>query len=532
MREKKRYLRRHSRVHHPPLRHRAHVRLHNQAGGICHSRGLHHGLPPALRGICFVRAYAGYRRCGGPGSHGRCTDGIGGASGIHHGILAGSDSSRDDSLSRSRRIRPCMQCNRRRSNRTDNRQNLRKENSIRIMTTRKFTRALLLFLLTPALAQAAPMKAHIIQQRWAPDRQSLDKSFEWTIAQLRACDESMDIIVLPEFSNVPGETLSREDFLATSARNCPVLMEECAATAKRCNSLVFCGTIDTSTDPARNTIMVYGRDGALLGKYCKQHLTRGEWSKLDMSYTQEWSRPWYIDIEGVRYMFLICYDFYFYENYSNLARWKPDVIIGCSLQRSDTFRAHDIINSFLAYNTGAYLVRAAVSMGAESEVGGCSCVIAPTGEILASLRNEVSTLDATFDPSVKYRKPAGYGNPPALHCEYIEIGRRPWKYRPGGSAIVPPIDETPAQHSFARFRKRGDRLLAAIGKAIALDTREVAFNLRTEDLGTLERILRKFSCHAIMQIRLKGSWTEDQLQQVKDMVFDYDAQGHVYFVCP
>ena len=361
------------------------------------------------------------------------------------------------------------------------------------MTTRKFTRALLLFLLTPALAQAAPMKAHIIQQRWAPDRQSLDKSFEWTIAQLRACDESMDIIVLPEFSNVPGETLSREDFLATSARNCPVLMEECAATAKRCNSLVFCGTIDTSTDPARNTIMVYGRDGALLGKYCKQHLTRGEWSKLDMSYTQEWSRPWYIDIEGVRYMFFICYDFYFYENYSNLARWKPDVIIGCSLQRSDTFRAHDIINSFLAYNTGAYLVRAAVSMGAESG--------ARRAYDLHGIQQMIKEI-------------------------------RPWKYRPGGSAIVPPIDETPAQHSFARFRKRGDRLLAAIGKAIALDTREVAFNLRTEDLGTLERILRKFSCHAIMQIRLKGSWTEDQLQQVKDMVFDYDAQGHVYFVCP
>ena len=41
-----------------------------------------------------------------------------------------------------------------------------------------------------------------------------------------------------------------------------------------------------------------------------------------------------------------------------------------------------------------------------------------------------------FDPRDKYYKPAGFGNPPAPHYEYIEFGRNPWQYRPGGSAIA------------------------------------------------------------------------------------------------
>ncbi|HHY24075.1 MAG TPA: hypothetical protein GX527_07560 [Clostridiaceae bacterium] len=41
-----------------------------------------------------------------------------------------------------------------------------------------------------------------------------------------------------------------------------------------------------------------------------------------------------------------------------------------------------------------------------------------------------------IDVNAKYYKPAGFGNPLSAHFEYIEKGRRPWKYRPAGSAIV------------------------------------------------------------------------------------------------
>lgn len=384
-------------------------------------------------------------------------------------------------------------------------------------------------------AGASPMKARVIQPLFAMDEVGLDKSYEWTLKELRKCDASLDIVVLPEFSEVPGKT-SYPGFLETVHKYGPDLLEECAQTARRCSTLVFCGAIDTSWDVPRNAIFVYGRDGSLLGKYYKEHLTAGEWKKygLDNEYTREWTQPYILDIEGVRYMFLICYDFYFYEAYANIARWKPDVIIGASHQRSDPHHVLDIIDMFCAYNTGAYLVRASVSMGKKSKIGGCSCVVAPTGKILGNLYSKVKTLDVTFDPHEKYLKPAGYGNPPAMHSEYIEIGRRPWYYRPGGSAIVAPLSEAPANRVV--FRPSGsENILAQLGAAVATGAQELEIPLCVREGSIVAAdgtpfadILAKLSCHAIMKLDLQGGWTEADRKALDELVFIYDAVGYVY----
>ena len=384
-----------------------------------------------------------------------------------------------------------------------------------------------LSLLLAVNAVAAPMKSRVIQPLFAQDEAGLDESFEWTLRELDRCDASLDIVVLPEFSEVPGKT-TYPGFLETVHKYGPVLLDKCAETARRCSTLVFCGAIDTSWDVPRNAIYVFGRDGSVLGKYYKEHLTAGEWKKygLDNEYTREWTQPYILDIGGVRYMFLICYDFYFYEAYANIARWKPDVIIGSSHQRSDPHHVLDIIDEFCAYNTGAYLVRASVSMGKKSKTGGCSCVVAPTGKILGNLYSKVKHLDVTFDPKVKYLKPAGYGNPPAMHSEYIEIGRRPWYYRPGGSAIVAPLSEAPAERSVVFSND-----LAELAAAVATGTQEIAFELDASSdwESTLRAILSKLSCHAIMNVRLKGVWSDDALARVKELVFIYDADQHVYY---
>lgn len=100
---------------------------------------------------------------------------------------------------------------------------------------------------------------------------------------------------------------------------------------------------------------------------------------FDVGYSYGYAKPYIIELEGVRYGFMTCYDFYFYEAFAGLARSKPDVIIGCSHQRTDTHTALSIINRFLAYNTNAYLVRSAVSLGETAEICGCSCAVAPNG---------------------------------------------------------------------------------------------------------------------------------------------------------
>lgn len=379
---------------------------------------------------------------------------------------------------------------------------------------------------------AKPMKARTIQPLYAKDAVGLESSFQWTLDALRDCDPSLDIIVLPEFSEVPGSTANKE-FLEVVRRNGPALLQLCSETAKRCNALVFCGAIDITPEGARNTIVVYDRKGKRIGGYLKEHLTRGEWEKLglDKSYTQVWNAPYTLEIEGLRYAFLTCYDFYFYENFSNIARTNPDIIIGSSHQRSDTHRALDIIDAFCAYNTGAYLVRASVSMGEDSPLGGCSCVVAPTGEILSDMYSIVGVMDTEFDPEQKYLKPAGYGNPPAKHSQYIEIGRRPWKYRPGGSAIVLPLDENNKTRLCASkgYSSISDNRLAAYGAAVAVGASEIGIQVgNEEELKVFEKVLHQLSCHTIMNVRVENG-NKAFLKNLCKTVHDYDADCHVYF---
>ena len=435
------------------------------------------------------------------------------------------------------------------------------------------------------LADAAPMKVCVLQPPYAHDPAKLGESVEWELDALAKCGGDLDVIVLPEASDRQG-TVSSPSALTNAVErfNAP-LLAACSATARRCGAVVFVNAIDKTPTGWRNTTFAYGRDGALAGKYDKAHLTAGEWKRLglDASYMWEWSEPTTLDIDGVRYAFMTCYDFYFYEAFSGIARLKPDIVIGCSHQRSDPHAVLESIGRYFAYNTGAYLVRASVSMGLDSPVGGSSMVVAPSGEILGNLYSRVGSLTVEFDPKAKFLKPMGFGNPVGLHSDYIEIGRRPWKYRPAGSAVVPDFDNAPAKRLCAH---RGfstiapENGMAAFGAAVALGASEIEFDLWWTKDGeivsihdpTLERvsdgtgkvyehtyaelaafdfgvkkgpnfkgtrivkfseILAKFSQHTIMNIHVKDvgrAWDDAVLAKAIRLIDAYDARRHVYFM--
>ena len=435
------------------------------------------------------------------------------------------------------------------------------------------------------LVDAAPMKVCVIQPPYAHDPAKIGESVEWELGALAKCGSDLDVIVLPEASDRQG-TVSSPCALSNAVErfNAP-LLAACSATAKRCGAVVFVNAIDKTPTGWRNTTFAYGRDGALAGKYDKAHLTAGEWKRLglDASYMWEWSEPTILEIDGVRYAFMTCYDFYFYEAFSDIARLKPDIVIGCSHQRSDPHAVLESIGRYFAYNTGAYLVRASVSMGLDSPVGGSSMVVAPSGEMLGNLYSRVGSLTVEFDPKAKFLKPMGFGNPVGLHADYIEIGRRPWKYRPAGSAVVPDFDNAPAKRLCAH---RGfstvapENGMAAFGAAVALGASEIEFDLWWTKDGeivsihdpTLERvsdgtgkvyehtyaelaafdfgvkkgpnfkgtrivkfseILAKFSQHTIMNIHVKDvgrAWDDAILAKAIRLIDAYDARRHVYFM--
>ena len=431
------------------------------------------------------------------------------------------------------------------------------------------------------------LRTCVIQPAYAFKYEDIAKVVEWEIAELEKCGDDLDLIVLPEASDRQGKVSSPEQVKDAFEKYNARLLDACSRTAKRCNAIVFVNALGDTPTGYRNSTFAYDRTGKLVDRYDKEHLVRSEHAKLklDATYMWEWTEPKITVIDGIRFAYMTCYDFYFYENYANIARAKPDVIIGCSHQRSDRHDWLETIGKFLAYNTCSYLVRASVSMGLDSELGGCSMIVSPRGEMIANMRSRVGVLVADFDPTAKYLKPAGYGNPLNTHPAYIEIGRRPWKYRPAGSAIVPGFADAAGKKRLCAHRGFSavapENTLPAFGSAVALGAAEIELDLwwtkdgeivsvhdatleRVSDgsgkvtdltlkelealdfgskrgksfkglkIARFEDILKKFSCHTIMNIHLKGygdePWNAEYLKKVIGLVRVYDAENHVYFM--
>ena len=429
------------------------------------------------------------------------------------------------------------------------------------------------------------MKAFIIQPPYSRDTSRSDEFFQYKLNMLDSCDESADIIVLPEYSDVPCATGTLEETLFYHEKYVDILLNKCIETAKRCNSLVFVNALSKEEGGYRNTTFAFNRQGELVGKYFKKHLPPLELEvlKLDSDYTFEYSEPYVIEIEGVRYGFLTCYDFYFYEAFANIARNKVDIIIGCSLQRSDSHDAIETMCRFLAYNTNAYVIRSSVSFSEDSEICGASMVVSPKGKVLENMKGRFGKAAVEFDINDKYYKPAGYGNPDASHYEYIEYGRKPWQYRNAGSAIIPNDDHLKYPRICAH---RGFNTIApensmpAFGAAIALGAHEIEFDLwptadgeivschdstldrvsdgsgkiyehtyeelKKLDFGVkfgekfkglqivlFEEILKKFSGHTIMNVHVKPmgpSYNPEIMKKIVALVRKYDASKHIYFM--
>jgi len=425
------------------------------------------------------------------------------------------------------------------------------------------------------------MKVCVIQPPYKSDAAMADKCFSSQIEMLDACDESVDLIVLPEDADIPCYAKSKDENDKMVAKYNETILKRSAEAAKRCHAIVCVNARSVGDKGYLNTTYVFSPQGEIKGKYLKQHLTEGEVVNigLENDYTREYSEPYVLDIDGIRYAFLTCYDFYFYESFANIARYKPDIIIGCSHQRTDSHETLKFISQFLAYNTNAYVVRASVSLGEGSETGGASMVVSPRGEVLLDLENREAAGCVSFDPHDKLYKPAGFNNPPSSHPEYVEKGRLPWKYRPSGSAISLTNDKMPYPRVCAH---RGFKTIApensmpAFGAAVAMGAEEIEFDLwytkdkeivsihdptldRVSD-GTgkvvehtyeellqldfgkkygerfkglkiikFEDILKKLACHCVMNIHIK-SCDEEVFRKIIALIDKYDCRKHVYFM--
>ena len=312
---------------------------------------------------------------------------------------------------------------------------------------------------------------------------------------LDQCDDTMDLIVLPEYSDVLADVAGKAGYYDTVEKYGRRLLEKAKAVAKKCNSLMFVNAGYQTQEGIRNTTYAIDRNGNVVGHYFKAHPAPSEVKtdaqgghELDVRYSYDYHEPYVLEIEGIRFGFLTCYDFYFYENFARMAKEKLDVIIGCSLQRTDTHEALSIINRFLCYQTNAYLVRASVSLGEASKVCGCSMVVSPKGEELLNMKSQAGLGVCQINVQEKYYKAAGHGGSQKAHYAYIEEGRRPWLYRNGGASVVQfdsvmPYPRLCAHRGFNTVAPENS--LAAFGAAVALGAEEIEFDIWSTTDGVL-----------------------------------------------
>ena len=434
------------------------------------------------------------------------------------------------------------------------------------------------------------MKVCVLQPKYSFDENDVDKCFEGLLTLLEQCDDSMDLIVLPEYSDVLADVKGKSGYYDAVNKYCPLLLEKAKITARRCSALLFVNAGYQSAEGIRNTTYVINREGEIVGHYFKAHPAPSEvrtdaegGHELDVQYSYEYNPPYILEIEGIRFGFLTCYDFYFYENFARIALENVDIIIGCSLQRTDTHEALSIINRFLCYQTNAYLVRASVSLGEDSGVCGCSMIVSPRGEELVNLKSRVGLGIFEIDPKQKYYKAAGHQGKLKAHYEYIEEGRRPWLYRNGGASVVPfdSVMKYPRICAHRGFNTVApENSMPAFGAAVALGAEEIEFDLwatkdrvlvschdstlervsdgngkiydhtyeelLTLDFGvkhgekfhglkipTFEEILQKFAGRVIMNIHVKfwdADFSDTMIKEIVALVRKYDCAKHVYFM--
>ncbi|MBE6376236.1 MAG: hypothetical protein E7043_03095 [Lentisphaerae bacterium] len=429
------------------------------------------------------------------------------------------------------------------------------------------------------------MKLCAVQIPFADTPENAVKSVDAAVALLQQCDADTDIILLPEYSNAPGRIPAEmlKDFAdAQSSRLIPCVIE----TARRCQAITAVNFLaEVAPGEYRNITRIFDRQGNCAGEFHKQHLPVAE-KNLGVSYgyTYDFRPPEIVEIDGIRFGFLICYDTYFTEYIAHLAYRKPDVVLVSSFQRAERHDVLRFMNRNLAFNCNSFVLRASVSMGSQAVVGGQSMVVDPEGQILAEFGSKVGIMSCEVpDIHYKYMRSNSFGGKLIPNDLFVTQGRTPWCYRPAGSMTIPGEKELPypricAHRGFSTVAPENS--MAAFGAAVALGAEEIELDirftkdhipvsvhderlekvsngsgavsdftleeLRKLDFGscfsekfaglqiiTLEEVLAKFSCHTILNMHIKSAgktFPREYMQKIVELLWKYDSAGHVYFM--
>ena len=70
------------------------------------------------------------------------------------------------------------------------------------------------------------MKINVIQPKYSFDEKDLDSCFQSLISMLDECDESADLIVLPEYSDAPADVKGKAGFYDAYEKYNSIILEK------------------------------------------------------------------------------------------------------------------------------------------------------------------------------------------------------------------------------------------------------------------------------------------------------------------
>ena len=100
------------------------------------------------------------------------------------------------------------------------------------------------------------MKVCIIQPKYSTDYSKSEEFFQKELDLLHQCDCTMDIIVLPEASDIPCLAGTKEESEKSAEKFNKILLDECSKTAKKCNSMLF---VNARSFSVHNKALVFAR---------------------------------------------------------------------------------------------------------------------------------------------------------------------------------------------------------------------------------------------------------------------------------
>jgi len=382
------------------------------------------------------------------------------------------------------------------------------------------------------------MNIRVIQPPYPKCVQDTPASIAFMLEQLHQCDESLDLILLPECCNAPSGCGDSSLLRRLVAENTQVLLDAAKETAMRCKATVGINLYvhgEGYETTVRNATLLFDSQGQLAAQYDKQHLPVSEYTNdfIDHSYLGGNVNPFCAEVDGVRYAFLTCYDMYYAEFIHRLSLEKPDVVLICSLQRAERPDILELQGKNTAFVCNSYVVRSSYHMGPGAQTGACSMVVAPDGKVLRNFGQELGSFDCQIpDIHWKFRRSNGYGQPEVTNDVYQTLFRAPWCYRAGGSGVKPDnaILEFPRICASRGFPAAApENSVAGIGLAVALGAPEVQIDVRftADGIPVLSRDADAFSLTGKAGLIRELTW--EQLREYnpgKAFAPHFDGMGY------